>query len=808
MKAFDFLGAIFDANAAGQTCGTIIIAEKLQRGFRHYACENITEAASEAKRINAASRDAYFAPAPFKDFDRTATKGNRVGPKAIGTWSLWLDIDVGDKKAEEHKGYTTQRAALLALQSFCAKTGLPLPTVVVSSGYGLHVYWTVSEFVPAARWRQMASNLKALASCHGFLADPSRTADIASVLRVPGTFNYKDRANPRPVLVLRGRPPIDLESFAGALDAASSDSFANLAVTNGSSGLASNLTREPPPETPENVADVEAMLAAIDPDVGYPEWRQVCWSTLSTGWPCAEALLRKWCEKGKDWKDDGSAALAQLISDFKPEGGTGYGTLVHIAKAHGYTPPATVGQMIPAGGDEPLTGNGGDVLNGKIFARMFRDKLLYVYETGEWLSFDPRQGWIKAPPYAADRATKEVVDWMRGQAAERWKVMPHDPTTKRLMEHVERSSLLPRLRAMIEMAKSVPGMTVRLNEFDADPQLLGVANAVLDLRTGQLMPVSPQVLVSKRTNVAFNPTADCPRFEKFLREVQPDDEMRAFLRRFVGYCLTGYVGEHKFLFLYGLGANGKSVFVEIIAWLLGDYAQKIATEMLMQHQRNPQGASPDIVALKGRRFIYANETEEGQRLANARIKEMTGGDTLTGRVPYGVAAITFEPTHKLVIVGNHKPEITDNSEGMWRRVALTPFGQTIPEARRDPKLLEALKNEGAGILNWALAGLRDWRKNGLQVPDRIRAATSVYRDEMDIIGDWIGENCEADAERSVKKVDLYADYVCWAKSNGHQPMATGRLTRRLKERGFNLAADKRTVHGLDLGSNKPLRPNL
>lgn len=139
-----------------------------------------------------------------------------------------------------------------------------------------------------------------------------------------------------------------------------------------------------------------------------------------------------------------------------------------------------------------------------------------------------------------------------------------------------------------------------------------------------------------------------------------------------------------FAFIHGLGANGQSVFIELMAWMLGDYAHKISTEMLMHHQRNPQGPSPDIVSLRGRRFVYANETEEDGRLAEARIKDLTGGDTLTGRVPHGKADITFRPTHKLFIVGNHKPEITDNSFGMWRRVALAPFEQTIPEASRDP----------------------------------------------------------------------------------------------------------------------------
>src|SRR5208337_79429 len=138
----------------------------------------------------------------------------------------------------------------------------------------------------------------------------------------------------------------------------------------------------------------------------------------------------------------------------------------------------------------------------------------------------------------------------------------------------------------------------------------------------------------------------------------------------------------------------------------------------------------------------------------------------------------------------------DTSHGMWRRVALVPFDQTVPEAKRDPKLLETLKGEGSGVLNVVLAGLLDCLQSGLQIPEKIKAATAAYRDEQDVLGDWITENCDTGASCSVKKSVLYADYGSWAQRNGHKPLAQGRLTRRLNERGYKLAADKRTVTGL------------
>jgi putative DNA primase/helicase len=366
------------------------------------------------------------------------------------------------------------------------------------------------------------------------------------------------------------------------------------------------------------------------------------------------------------------------------------------------------------------------------------------------------------------------------------------------MAHVERTSRAQNLRAMIEMAKSETGMTGCLSDFDDHPWLLGVSNGVLDLRSGALLPTSPDVLVSKRCNVAFDPAAKCPRFVQFLKEVQPEKDMAGLLLRLMGYCLTGDVGAQVFAFLYGQGANGKSVFIELMAWLLGDYARKIQTDMLMQHQRNPQGPSPDIVALKGARLAFANETEEGRRLAEARVKDLTGGDTLTGRLPYGKADITFRPTHKLFIVGNHKPDIADISFGMWRRVALIPFDQTIPEERRESGLLDVLKLEGAGILNLALLGLQDFRRGGLSMPKKIREATAAYRDEQDILAEWVGEDCDMGSGCTAPKNALYNDYRLWAERNGHRPLSQSKLTRRLNDRGYRLAADKRTVVGLSL----------
>lgn len=689
---------------------------------------------------------------------------------------IFVMVNAGDGKGRSAENVVSVRALFVDLDGSPLEpimAAVPKPQIVVASSPGhWHAYWLVSD-CPLGQFKPLQQAL-----AKKFDGDP-KVCDLPRVMRLPGFLHQKGDSYLTQLHAIN-----QADSYAVAQIVAGLELTLVAPVTVRPLSVAKQVACVPSTAERERVLSA---LASIDANCSYSTWRDVVFSVHSTGWTDAEAIARTWSQSAPDDYDE--TAFSQLWKSCKPDGAITLGTLFHHAKEAGWTDPNHV---------DHFTGSGGDVANGKIFAMEWRNKLLFIHETNEVLMFAQAQGWISATHGEADRAAKEVLATLRGKAAERYRNAPDDPKTKRLMAHVERTSKAPNLRAMVEMAKSEIGMTRSLVEFDADPMQLGVVNGVLNLRNGQLLPVSPDLLVSKRCNVSYEPNAVCPQFLKFLADVQPDPEMQEFLQRWAGYSLTGSVQEQKMGFLFGGGANGKSVFVELLAWLLGDYARKIATEMLMHHQRSPQGASPDIVALKGCRFIYANETEEGRRLAESRVKDMTGGDTLTGRVPYGKADINFRPTHKLLVVGNHKPEITDNGFGMWRRVALVTFDVTIPENERDPQLLEKLKTEGAGILNWALEGLRQWQQHGLKAPNKIEAATAAYRDEMDIIGDWLNDHCETGAGCTVKKESAYKAYHNWALTNGHHPLAQVRLTRRLTDRGYKVLSDKRTIGGLAL----------
>lgn len=747
----------------------------------------------------------------------------RRAEKCIGADMLPLDIDGGATVRDAVAALRFSSYAAVVVSSWSHHPEKPKFRIIAPLAKPFRVADYASVKEAGDSWKRL---------CLAFAAELGLTADPNAMLL--SQFFYDPRHSPGTEPVVRfveGRA-LDAEKLLAKARLHASEAGADSADARERASVGRGEGVTPNPFKRDGEVDVDAVrsaMEAIKNDKRFDErndWLSVCGALHHATGGSSEGLeiWLEWCDLWDGGKSD--AALNKRdwhsMRDGRADGATA-ATLIRLAKRDGW--PAykwgieepidfkderkrerlqtalTVGSsaQLPADkGDEVapnalsieelnFTGEGGDLYNGKVFAKLFSGALLFIHETGDVLRFDAKGGWLAAAPGTAERAAKAVVDFLKSAAS--------DGAT---MRHVTRLCDVRAQRAMIEMARSEDGMTRRLSEFDGDPMMLGVANGVVDLRTGRLFPVSPKLLVSKRCNVAFDPRADCPRFDQFMCEVQPDGEVRAFLQRFAGYCLTGRVDEQVFAFFYGHGANGKSTFIELLAWILRDYASRIATELLMQHQRSPQGPSPDVLLLRGKRLVFVNETEEGARLASSRVKEMTGGDTLSARAPYGRDFVSFAPSHKLVIVGNHQPEISDTSLGMWRRVVLTPWKEMIPEGKRDPQLLRKLKEEGAGILNWALDGLRAMQEDGLRIPKVITAATDSYRDDQDLIRGWIDENCRIGRGLFAKRSDLYEDYEGWCKRNGLHPMGQPRFSRRLRERGFSLEKDNRTVRGLSL----------
>lgn len=324
--------------------------------------------------------------------------------------------------------------------------------------------------------------------------------------------------------------------------------------------------------------------------------------------------------------------------------------------------------------------------------------------------------------------------------------------------------------------------------LDSDPFLVGLEGAaqVIDLRKGIQRPAMPSDYVTKALGVSnIGDAAKAVRWLKFLDQVfDGDAEMLDWMHRFCGYLLTGSTQEQIFLFCFGLGANGKSVFIEVLKHIMGDYSRAIAPETLSESKRHAGGATPDLAALIGARLVLCSETEDNAALAESLVKGLVSGDSMAVRRLY-CAPVQFTPGFKLVMAGNHKPLVKGHDHGIWRRVRLVPFNRTFSPEERDPHLLGQLKAESQHILAWMVAGCLLWQQCALSdTPAMIRQATLAYQQDQDLTGRWLDECTTSSAGGETFSHDLYVSYTLWCAENGLRPASAVALGRRLGERGF------------------------
>jgi putative DNA primase/helicase len=319
--------------------------------------------------------------------------------------------------------------------------------------------------------------------------------------------------------------------------------------------------------------------------------------------------------------------------------------------------------------------------------------------------------------------------------------------------------------ATLKELPSVPGVPTDAADFDADPMLLSVSNGTIDLRTGTLRPHGPGDLITKRLSVAYDPYAECPRWLRFLEEVFPNHpELPKYMQRSVGYGITGSTREQCFYFLHGEGSNGKSAFLDAIRYVFSGITK--ATEFSTFEQRTAVGqASPELAALRGARLVTASETEKYSRIAEALIKQLTGGDPVTTRHLYG-APFTYVPQFLLLVAGNYKPAILSQDHGIWRRVKLIPFEATFRGKSADTSLPAALRDEAPGILAWAVRGAMEWAEHGLQEPTSVVTATQDYRESEDRLAEFIAARLVQEEGARIAPMVVRRAYAEWAEDAG------------------------------------------
>jgi putative DNA primase/helicase len=427
------------------------------------------------------------------------------------------------------------------------------------------------------------------------------------------------------------------------------------------------------------------------------------------------------------------------------------------------------GTTQPAGGYN-LT----DLGNARRLVHRHGRNLRYCWLWRKWLVWDGKR-WVKDDTGEVYRLAKETVSSIYQEAA----AAPNDEARKELGKHATRSEAGARIKEMVDLARSdVPVMP---DELDASPDLLNTESGTIDLRTGELREHRREDLITKVAPTTYRPDAAAPTWEAFLERVLPGEDLRAFVQRAVGYSATGDTSEQCMFINHGGGANGKSTFQEAIAAALGDYAMRAPTEMLLA--KRSDGVPNDVARLKGARFVSASETEEGRRLAESRIKDLTGQDTITARF-MKAEWFDFAPTHKLWLSTNHKPEIRGTDAAIWRRIRLVPWTVSIPPAEQDKKLPEKLRSELPGILAWIVQGCLEWRRKGLQAPEEVRQATGDYRSEMDVLAAFLEECCILRSDAMVSAKNLYIAYKEWCEANGEPVEKQRRFGMRLTERGL------------------------
>jgi putative DNA primase/helicase len=335
--------------------------------------------------------------------------------------------------------------------------------------------------------------------------------------------------------------------------------------------------------------------------------------------------------------------------------------------------------------------------------------------------------------------------------------------------------------AMVALTKTVTGgLAVEADHLDADPMLLGVENGTVDLRTGRLRPPERADLITKSCRAPFDPDAACPRWERFLADVFAGDaEVIAYVQRAAGYSLTGKISERVIFIEHGSGANGKTTFIEVLAHILGTYAMSTPIETLIV--RKDPGISNDIARLKSARFVSSVESERGAKLAEAKIKQITGGDRLAARFLHQ-EYFEFIPSCKVWIATNHRPEIASGGKAIWKRVRLIPFEVEFTDEQIDPAIKAKLLDEVAGILAWAVRGCLEWQRIGLKEPASIRAANARYEEDEDVLGSFLEDRAIVEPNVWVSTADLYAEFESWRDAHGEDRLSAKAFSQAMAER--------------------------
>jgi putative DNA primase/helicase len=527
--------------------------------------------------------------------------------------------------------------------------------------------------------------------------------------------------------------------------------------------------------------DVASAINSIDPDCDYQTWIEVGQALHAWDSERGFVLLNEWSSKGSKYK---VGECQSKWDGFKAGGGITIGTLFHHAKAAGWKPDIadfSLGNPVKsakAGIPWPMT----DAGNAERLAHYMRDNLVFDERMQCWRYFNGKKWEVDNGKYIYRGAVK-VVRKIRYEEARQ---CPNEDMEKKLWSHSVASESRSSLAAMIALAQFMPGVSQA--EFDADKYLFNCQNGTIELKTGTLREHRADDFITRISPVAYDPSADCSIWTKFLDEtLHGDQEMLRFIKKSAGYCLSGDTSEEILFLVHGPAATGKSTYMEAVKSVLGDYSKTCDFETFLK-QKDSGRPRNDLAGLAGARLVSSCEVEEGKALAESIIKNITGGDTISTRFLYK-EFFEYEPQFKLWLVCNHAPKVDPQDDAMWRRILRIPFIFIVPKGKRDKKLKPMLKDPTIGgkqILKWAVEGFLLWQVDGLQIPETVVQATEEYRKSCDYLSDFFAEVCDvSDPLAWMSTAQLFDAYKKYCDANEiKHTMNMVSFSRKLESRGL------------------------
>ncbi|MFD1547703.1 DNA primase family protein [Nonomuraea guangzhouensis] len=407
----------------------------------------------------------------------------------------------------------------------------------------------------------------------------------------------------------------------------------------------------------------------------------------------------------------------------------------------------------------------------------YGNDLRYIPVWKKWMVWDGAR-WLVDTTGETQRRGKAVA---RG-ALEWAQKVDDDDGGKAIVAAAKRLESSRGVSGILTLAGTEKLIALDPSSLDADPYLLNCANGVLDLRTGELLEPDPMLHLTKVTKAAFRPDAEAPEFLKTLERILPDESVRTFVQRLLGYSLLGVVQEHVLAVFYGVGANGKGTLLGSVDYVLGDYAVTPDPELLAERSGNFHPTSS--ASLFGARLAVIQEFDEGRRLAEGTVKRLTGGDPIAAR-RMREDFWEFDPSHTFVMASNYRPVVRGSDEGIWRRLRLVPFDVVIPKEERDGELPQRLRLEADGILTWMVEGYAFWQAKGLDEPDAVKQATQKYRDDSDAVARFIAEKCVVTGRPQCNSTQLFNAFSDWCSAEGLDPGSQTAFSNTLVQRGYD-----------------------